>query len=117
MLREGTVVTRAERDELQQVWRKRVDAFHASGQSGTKWCTAHEIKEHQLWYWVRRFRSAPMTPSLNTSTKFMPLQVKEPISTENSSLLVHVGAFTIEISPGYNEQLLRSLVQTLKSLC
>ena len=39
-------MTQAELDELRQIWRKRVDAFLASGQSGAKWCTAHEIKDH-----------------------------------------------------------------------
>ena len=110
-------MTQAELDELRQIWRKRVDAFLASGQSGAKWCTAHEIKEHQLWYWVRRFRSVPTTSSSNTSAKFVPLQVKEPTPTGDLPLLVHVNNFTIEVHPGYNEQLLLSLVQTLESLC
>ncbi len=111
-------MTQAKLDELRQIWRKRVDAFLDSGQSGAKWCTAHEIKEHQLWYWVRRFRDTSTTPSVKPSVNFVPLQVnKEPTPTGDSPLLVHVSNFAIEVRPGYNEQLLLSLVQTLKSLC
>ena len=91
-------MTQAELVELRQVWRKRVDAFHASGQSGAKWCTANEIKEHQLWYWVRQFRDARTTPSVKISANFVPLQVKEPTPTEDSPLLIHVGGFTCKVS-------------------
>lgn len=48
-------MTKAGLAQLRETWRDRVAQYRASGQSGAAWCAAHQVKESQLWYWVRRF--------------------------------------------------------------
>lgn len=106
------------REELLQVretWRERIAAFRASGQTGAQWCAAHQVKEHQLWYWVSRFRAAAVEQS--SGPEFLPVHVEVSKPTEGPPLLVHVGAVAIEIRPGYDPQLLRHLLQTLTGTC
>ncbi|WP_425426566.1 IS66 family insertion sequence element accessory protein TnpA [Alicyclobacillus macrosporangiidus] len=56
--------------------------FRASRQTGAAWCAAHHVKEHQLWYWVSKFKaeSAPEQP------RFIPVQVHE--SVEEAEVLI-----------------------------
>ncbi|WAH35667.1 IS66 family insertion sequence element accessory protein TnpA [Alicyclobacillus dauci] len=106
-------MTKKELAELRETWRERVAAFRDSGLSGAAWCAEQGIKEHQLWYWVSRFREKSPKPSV--STDFLPVQVHESIA--NLPLLVRVGSVAIEVHPGYDAQLLRDLVETLTGSC
>jgi transposase-like protein len=112
---EGIVMTKAKLAELREAWRERVAAFHASGQSGAAWCAEHGMKEHQLWYWVRRFREN--SPTASSSPDFLPVQIRESLSDVNQPLRVRVGSVAIEVHPGYDVQLLRDLVETLAGSC
>ena len=105
-------MTQAELTQLREIWRARVADFRASGQSGATWCAVHQIKEHQLWYWTRRFPVE--VPSPSSSPNFVPIEVKNEPS---EPLLVRVGAVTIEVRPGYDPRLLREVVQALATPC
>ncbi|EPZ52752.1 IS66 family insertion sequence element accessory protein TnpA [Alicyclobacillus acidoterrestris] len=108
-------MTKANLAQLRETWQECVTAFHNSGQSGAAWCADHGIKEHQLWYWVRRFRELTSTPS--SSPDFLPVQIRESLSVTNTPLLVRVGAAAIEVHPGYDAQLLLDLIRTLVGSC
>jgi transposase-like protein len=101
--------------QLRETWRGRIAAFRASGQTGAQWCAAHQLKEHQLWYWVGRFRDTASERS--SGPEFLPVQVEGSNPPEVPPLLVRVGAAAIEVRPGYDPQLLRHLVQTLTATC
>ncbi|GMA49401.1 hypothetical protein GCM10025857_31090 [Alicyclobacillus contaminans] len=107
-------MTKAEQAELRESWRERVAAFRASGLSGAAWCAANQVKEHQLWYWVRQFRVESTSPS--SSPRFLPVQFREATATE-APLLVRVGKVAIEVHAGYDAELLLQLVRTLSALC
>lgn len=101
------------KSELRQEWEARIADFRASGQSGAAWCAAHNIKPNQLWYWLKKFRSAE-NPS-NTQTQWMSVQIDEKLSpTGKSRLLIKVGPAVIEVQPGFNPALLKEVVQALK---
>lgn len=103
-------------EKLRESWQERVAAFRASGQTGFQWCTAHQLKEHQLWYWVRRFPVNPPSPS--SKPHFVPVQIQEQNpDVACIPLLVRVGQAAIEVHPGYDAELLRHLVQTLAAPC
>lgn len=107
-------MNKAELEQLREVWRKRITDYRASGQSGAAWCAAHQIKEHQFWYWTRQFPQAKRT----SSPRFLPISVGESHPTPaHTSLLIRVGAAAIEVQPGYDPQFLRQLVQTLAEPC
>lgn len=101
-------MTKEERSDLRAAWQERITAFRASGQTAAAWCAAQQLKEHQLWYWIRRFRST--TSEQPSPSKFLSVQVCE---SSASPLLVRVGSVAIEVRPGYDAALLRNLVETL----
>lgn len=105
-------MSRVELEQLRETWRQRVAEFRASGQSGAAWCAAYQIKESQLWYWVRRFPAE--SPSSPSSPRFVPVGIHEAGS---DPLVVRVGQAAIEIRPGYDPQLLCQVVQTLSATC
>lgn len=44
------------------MWRKRVEAFEASGLSRRDWCVRHRVALSSLDYWRRRVREAGSVP-------------------------------------------------------
>jgi hypothetical protein len=112
---------KAEMEELRKLWRTRVADFRASGLSGAAWCAAHQVKEHQLWYWVGKFKADIDHEDRqrdHTEARFIPVRVEESApKVTDKPLSVRVGPAVIEVSPGYNSDLLRDVVHTLASLC
>jgi transposase-like protein len=101
--------------EIRQVWKARVEAYKASGQSTAKWCDAHQINRRQLWYWLRKFKDSTQHPE--SSPQWVSVEVaSKPLRTE-SSLRVNVGSASIEVKSGFNRSLLSDVVRTLQDLC
>ena len=101
--------------EARKKWETRVTAFKASGQTAPKWCLAHDLKLHQLRYWLRKYESkkAAVTPS----SKWMPIEVAEQSNDPKSSLLIRIGQADVEVKLGFNPVLLSDVVRTLAGLC
>lgn len=108
-------MTKAELEELREHWRARVADFRASGLTGAAWCATHQIKEHQLWYWVGKFKEE--IDREGRQPRFVPVHVQEPVHVPDKPLSVRVGSAVIEVSPGYDSDLLRDVVRTLSGLC
>ncbi len=105
-------MTKVELADLRESWRERIAQFRASGLSGAAWCTAHQVKEHQLWYWASKF---PAEPTLESHPRFVPVQIHEPGNKTESPLLVRIGSVVIEVRAGYDPDLLRGVVNTLST--
>ncbi len=117
----GIRMTKAELEELRELWRARVVDFRASGLTGAAWCAAHQVKEHQLWYWVGKFKADTDHDGRqrdHAEPRFIPVRAEKsaPEVTE-MPLSVRVGPAVIEVTPGYDTELLRDVVRTLASLC
>ncbi|WP_438938609.1 IS66 family insertion sequence element accessory protein TnpA [Alicyclobacillus suci] len=99
---------------MRETWRERIDQFRASGLSGAAWCAENGIKEHQLWYWIRRF---PDSLSGN-QPRFVSVSVEPlPPSSSGSPISIRIGAATMEVQPGCDLQFLKQLVNVLASTC
>jgi transposase-like protein len=103
-------------DELRAQWRQRVADFRASGLSGAAWCAAHQLKEHQLWYWVRRFADETSSQTHVSPVRFLPVEVRESTSPSQHPLIVRVGQAAIEVHPGFDPSLLRDVVRSLSGV-
>lgn len=105
------------RDELRNVWRAQVAEFHASGQSVAAWCRAHDVKEHQLRYWLRRVDAQPHS-SGRPMTSWLAVEVQgERQLSPAVGVRIHVGAAAIEVRPGFDPELLADVVRALTALC
>ena len=107
-------MTKAQLTELRETWRSRVTDFLASRQSGAAWCAAHQIKEHQLWYWKQKF--SVEENSNHSSAHWLPVEIHEQ-AKGNESLLIRIGQATIEVNTGFDTELLRDVVNALTPLC
>lgn len=103
------------RAELRKEWEARVDEYKASGLSVPAWCAAHDIKPHQLRYWVRKLESNKIAST--SSPKWMTVEVDEQAKASEDSLFITVGEATVEVKPGFNQSLLADVVRTLTTLC
>ncbi|MCL6443002.1 MAG: helix-turn-helix domain-containing protein [Alicyclobacillus sp.] len=106
-------MTKAELENLRELWRARVADFRASGLTGAAYCAAHQIKEHQLWYWVGKLKTEQIE---QPQPRFIPVHVTEPAEVANK-LTIRVGPAIIEVTPDYDSDLLRDVVRTLAALC
>lgn len=101
------------KSELRQEWEARIADFKASGQSGAAWCAAHNLRLNQLWYWLKKIKSAE-NPKI-TQTHWMSVEIDKLDPTgQRNGLLIKVGPAVIEVQPGFNPALLKEVVRTLK---
>ncbi len=109
-------MTKAATIELRKEWEQRLSAFRASGQAPAAWCAAHNLNLHQMRYWLRKSASAA-SPSCE-ATRWLALEVEnmEPQKFQ-ATLLIRVGKATIEISSGFDPNLLAAAVQSLSRSC
>src|SRR5690625_5341665 len=101
-------------EERRHVWRERVADFRASGQSGRAWCIENDIKEHQLWYWIKRVESSPPATA---ATQWLPVAVEGESPASNSGLSLRVGDAVIEVQPGFDRSLLAAVIAVLTEPC
>jgi len=106
-------MTRAQRQELDAVWRERIADLRSSGMTVPAWATAHQVSEYQVYYWVRKLRST-QAGSGASGGRFVPVTVREPEGEAGpAALTVKVGAFALEVRAGCDMELLRRVVHTL----
>ncbi len=66
-----------------------------------------------MWYWVSKFKAKPVSPPVH----IVPVEVQGSVEGTGKSLSIRVGEAVVEVSPGYDPDLLRNVVRTLASLC
>ncbi|MDI3312297.1 MAG: helix-turn-helix domain-containing protein, partial [Thermoanaerobacterium sp.] len=88
-------------------------AFKASGQSASAWCSTHDLKPHQLWYWVRKHKDIDAPDVAPTQWLSVEIEGQNLGNAQGSALLVRLGHATIEVKPGFNPILLSDVVRIL----
>lgn len=96
------------KQELREIWSARVAEFKASGQSVPAWCEDHGLKPHQLRYWLRKEKES------SKPTEWIPLN---PAGSSETAVTLRVGHIALEVRPGFDPNLLLSVVKTLTALC
>ena len=96
------------KQQLRQIWSARVAEFKASGQSVPAWCAEQDLKPHQLRYWLRKDRES------GKPTEWIPLNLG---NNSETAVTLRVGQVAIEVRPGFDPNLLLSVVKTLTALC
>lgn len=102
------------RTELRAHWAARVVSFEQSGLSSGDWCLQHGFKVRELRYWRNRVKALALTGS--EPGNWQPLAIIADVPTvAPKKLKVEVGGASIEVSPGFDADLLRAVVQALGS--
>jgi hypothetical protein len=108
---------------LQEQWRARLKKFARSRQSVRAWCAQQDVPVHQFYYWRRRLAdAAPARPSAGDNWVAMEIvpeaTVLPPAATTETTpggVAIRVGAATIEVQAGFDQAVLRAVVQALES--
>lgn len=96
-------------------WKSRYDAWKTSGLSAAEWSRINDVKKHQMYYWIRKFREEEISTNEHQS-KWLTVDVQEISShhTGQESVLIHYGALSIEVRPGTDLNLLSDVVRVIQ---
>jgi hypothetical protein len=96
-------------------WKARFDAWKASGLSIAEWCRAEGVKDHQMYYWIRKFEGDPVSES-DRDIQWLAVDMQnEPTGhVGDESVFIHVGQLSVEVRPGANMTLLSDVVHVLQ---
>lgn len=109
-------LSRAEDLEQKRIyWKQRIEHWQQTGLSQAEYCRRHNLKDHQLVYWRKRFLK------VESDVAFVPLQLDDlpnaPFQSDKASLFLSIdNHFKVEIRPGFDGQLLRQLILVLRGL-
>ena len=97
--------------DLASLWQARIDDAAQSGMTVKNWCARHGYSLDRYYYWKRKLsgseRSAPGCNWLR-----VPTDSQEPLNT-NACLTVRIAGAEIDLRPGFDPCLLRSVVRAL----
>ena len=115
--------------ELQNEWIGRVNACRASRQSAVAWCAANKLNIEQYKHWLKKLKKLELVSAMPTTaksadkstatpTKWLPVEIDSSATKmPQKTLLIKVGFATIEISPGFDPDLLNEAVRALHASC
>lgn len=110
-------ISRAEqRRRLRESWQGRIAEWRQSAMSQGEYCRRHQLKWHQFIYWKKRLIE-PETPAVT----FVPVPMTsipgaEPKASGVALKVVVGDRFKVEITPGFDAELLGQLLLTLEHL-
>lgn len=91
------------------IWQERIDAQAASDLSQKAWCLENGINIHNFIYWKKRLKE--IMDQVGKSQQFIALSPKS--NTSSSSMILKIGAASIEVHENFNSSLLEDLVTIL----
>lgn len=96
-------------------WKERFDAWKTSGLSAAEWCRKQNIKVHQMYYWIRKFKEES-NQKQGSETKWLSVNMQNQAfdHSANESVLIHLGEMSIEVRPGTDMELLFHVVRVIQ---
>lgn len=102
--------------KLADLWKRRLAEYKASGQSITAWCRENSVTEGQYHYWRRKLGSHPAVTDQPVKWVAVSMDVTANEEKHSDPVSVHIGQFTVEVKPGFDENLLRNIFKVLKTV-
>ena len=105
-------------EELKQkriYWKQQIEQWQQTGLTQAEYCRRNNLKHHQLVYWKKRYLKT------QSDVSFVPIQLEDlldiPAPTDQASLTVVIdNQFKVEVTEGFDPQLLRQLIVALRGL-
>lgn len=97
-------------------WIARINDYRASGECVTAWCQRHQVSPKQLYYWMRKLKTADQQTPPARGPRWVALSVE---ATEGAAppILVKVGSIAVEVRAGFEPFVLAEVVRVLKAQC
>jgi hypothetical protein len=103
---------------LARLWRKRLDDLAASLLPVAKWCDLHDIPRSRVAYWKRKLAVEGSEATDSHSGRWFSMRVAEPeplgaTAATFGGIILRMGNITLEVQPGFDAALLRSIVAAI----
>lgn len=104
------------KEEKRIEWKARFDSWKHSGLSVAEWCREEGIKDHQMYYWIHRFKDDSLVTEVHQDVQWLTVDLQnEPTgSLGDESIFIHVGQLSVEVRTGANMALLSDVVHVLQ---
>jgi len=109
-------LSRAEQlEQKRSYWKQQIEQWQQTGLSQAEYCRRNNLNHHQLVYWKKRYLKT------ETDVSFAAVQLEDlldmPAAADQASLTVVIDSpLKVEITEGFNPQLLRQLIIALRGL-
>ena len=109
-------LSRAEQLEQKRIyWKQQIEQWQQSGLTQAEYCRRNNLKHHQLVYWKKRYLKT------ETDVSFAAVKLEDLLDTpappDPASLTVVIdNQLKVEVTDGFNPQLLRQLIAALRGL-
>jgi hypothetical protein len=107
-------------EEREQHWRKLVMDWHTSGESAAQFVKHHGVSASNLRYWEGRLglcrTEATGAAEERAAVSLVRVVPRNERGRENASLGIDVGGATIRVTLGFDQALLRDVVQALREV-
>lgn len=128
----------ASREETRALWRERILAFRASGMPQKTFAREHGLCNSALRYWLKRIdehgevlatpkeQTRQTQPGEPQEMQWISLVASDDTALPSADVMpggdepnvrLHVAGITIEVRPGFDEQLLANVLRVVKSAC
>ena len=96
-------------------WRERFDEFARSGLSVERFCAARGVSEYKFYYWRRKLAQAPAGSHRQSSVNWLAVSVRSGLPQQGpTGLTVRIGSASIDVTAGFDPQLLRQIALALE---
>jgi len=102
--------------KLSSIWEDRLAQYETSGKSITAWCKEQTIRENQFYYWRKKLRTGQAEKNQLLQWLTFDSQVGPQSSIDAEILNVQIGKATVKVHKGFDQALLREIVQVLQTI-
>jgi len=109
-------LSRAEQlEQKRSYWKQQIEQWQQTGLTQAEYCRRNNLKHHQLVYWKKRYLKT------QTEVSFAAVQLEDfldiPATTDQGSLTVVIDTqLKVEVTAGFDLQLLRQVIAALRGL-
>lgn len=104
------------RQDVEQVWRGRVEAWRQSGLSQRAFCERNQLALSTFQLWLRQLKSQASRAS--TIVEIVPVTVSriQPLRAQTPPIVVVMGGgqYRLEVAEGFHSTTLREVVRALE---
>ena len=102
------------KDELHLFRRQQIEDYRNSGQTAETWCDGNAMKVSTLRYWLRRIKDADQ-PEPEQAWATMKL-IDKATTAKSTPVMIRVNNFEICLYPGFEPDVLASVIRTLQGI-
>ena len=115
-------VTDAKNEVRLKQWTKIIQACQASGMTVVAWCSQNNVNTKSYYYWLRKLRAMACEttqelPAIRDEQAIVPLEFKQPKSSESAIITVHLSSVSIDIQNGASQTTIEAVLAALKNIC